>query len=154
MWHPCNSCVLRVYICTRFKYYLSSLAATLRWFLPSFFTRLVCFIFWGKKLFFYIVVRTNCVYILKCFSCYICYICLIKCLVTKSCSESLILNRSATCQICYLPLLFYCFRRKHRYQSRSNYRVIEPNYNRNSCICLRCSHPKINLVFSKQETKV
>ena len=29
-------------------------------------------------------------------------------------------NRSATCQICCLPLLFYCFRRKHRYQSRSH----------------------------------
>ena len=42
-------------------------------------------------------------------------------------------NHSATCQICYLPLLFYCFRRKHRYQSRSHYRVIEPNYDRNSC---------------------
>jgi hypothetical protein len=42
-------------------------------------------------------------------------------------------NRSATCQICYLPLLFYCFRRKHRYQSRSHYRVIKPNYDRNSC---------------------
>ena len=36
---------------------------------------------------------------------------------------------------CYLPLLFYCFQRKHRYQSRSHYRVIEPNYDRNSCIC-------------------
>ena len=43
-------------------------------------------------------------------------------------------NRSATCQICYLPLLFYCFRRKHRYQSRSHYRVIEPNYDRNCCL--------------------
>ena len=43
-------------------------------------------------------------------------------------------NRSVTCQICYLPLLFYCFRRKHRYQSRSHYRVIEPNCDRNSCI--------------------
>jgi hypothetical protein len=40
-------------------------------------------------------------------------------------------NRSAACQICYLPLLFYCFRRKHRYQSRSHYRVIKPNYDRN-----------------------
>ena len=33
-----------------------------------------------------------------------------------------------------LPLLFYCFRRTHRYQSRSHYRVIEPNYDRYSCI--------------------
>ena len=35
----------------------------------------------------------------------------------------------------FQALLFYCFRRKHRYQSRSHYRVIEPNYDRNSCIC-------------------
>ena len=44
-------------------------------------------------------------------------------------------NRSTTCQICYLPLSFYCFQRKHRYQSRSQNRVVEPNYDRNSCIC-------------------
>ena len=40
----------------------------------------------GENVFFdmNVVVRTNCVYILKCFSCYICYICLIKCSFTEA----------------------------------------------------------------------
>jgi hypothetical protein len=119
MWHPCNSCVLRVYICSRFKYYLSSLATTLRWFFPSFLQGWFASYF-GKNVFFDIIVRNNCVYILKCFFMLYLLHMFNKMLVYWSCSESLILY------FCFLFRKDYIyFRMKTSKKNKGNNKITE-----------------------------